>query len=1063
MLTETKAPAGYKLVDPVTFTVDETGAIALVGTPEGWSASDNGGIALVTATDEPIEAMLVKVSAASEGESGNEGEEGEEGSAPAASVTLAGAEFTLEPAEGSAFADGSSEPVALAVSGEDGSVELPFAQLVAGGSYVLTETKAPLGYELVAPATFTVGEDGTLVLVEGTDPAWSVGVNELGTVTLTAKDEPIEVSLAKQGELADGTTGPLAGAEFTLEPAEGSAFADGSTDAKALAASSADGAVSIESAALVAGGTYVLTETKAPAGYELIEGSLTFVVASDGTLSVVEGPSDAYAIADDGVRIVATDEPIEARLLKAAPDGTALAGAEFTLAPAEGSAFADGSSEPVALAASGEDGSVELPFAQLVAGGSYTLTETKAPAGYELVEPVTFTVGEDGALALATGTDTAWSVSEGEDGMVTLTAADEPVEVQIVKVDAAPEGEDQQVLAGAEFTLAPAEGSTFADGSTEPVALAASGEDGVVTVEPATLVAGGTYVLTEAKAPAGYELIEGSLTFTVGDDGMLTLAEGTDTAVWSVSQDEAGVVTLTAADEPVRVQLLKSGMGSDGAALPLAGAEFALAPAEGSAFADGSTNAVAVGPTDENGVIDFGAATLASGNTYTLAETKAPLGYELVEPVTFLVNEDGTISLAEGGDSAWSVQADPDGAYEVISATDEPIEARLLKAAPDGTALPGAEFTLAPAEGSAFADGSSEPVALAVSGEDGSVELPFAQLVAGGSYVLTETKAPLGYKLAAPATFMVGEDGSIALAEGTDAAWSVSEGEGGVAQLTAVDEPIEFTLEKLGALADGSTNAVAGAEFTLAPAEGSAFADGTNEALAIQMTETSLVTLSAQLVAGGTYALTETKAPAGYELIADLVTFTVGEDGSLSVSGNMPRGYQLASEGVGLVATDESIETGLTKDSASGAVLAGAKFEIRGAFADSSTAKQFTTDADGRISLDAALVAGETYVVSEIAAPEGYVLLEADATLLVHADGTLELTDKADGFALYEAGDGLVVTNTPITQNKDGVPKTGDTTDPTTALLSLGLGSALLLGGLGLLIRRHPDGGRRKM
>ena len=106
-------------------------------------------------------------------------------------------------------------------------------------------------------------------------------------------------------------------------------------------------------------------------------------------------------------------------------------------------------------------------------------------------------------------------------------------------------------------------------------------------------------MLTEAKAPAGYELIEGSLTFTVGDDGMLTLAEGTDTAVWSVSQDEAGVVTLTAADEPVRVQLLKSGMGSDGAALPLAGAEFALARPEGSAFADGSTDAVVVGPTDD--------------------------------------------------------------------------------------------------------------------------------------------------------------------------------------------------------------------------------------------------------------------------------------------------------------------------------------------------------------------------------------------------------------------------------------------------------------------------------
>ena len=82
-----------------------------------------------------------------------------------------------------------------------------------------------------------------------------------------------------------------------------------------------------------------MEETQAPAGYELISGSLRFVVGADGKVSLDgSGVSNgSYAVSADGVAITAVDEPIEAQVTKvSSADGTALAGATFTLSPADG-------------------------------------------------------------------------------------------------------------------------------------------------------------------------------------------------------------------------------------------------------------------------------------------------------------------------------------------------------------------------------------------------------------------------------------------------------------------------------------------------------------------------------------------------------------------------------------------------------------------------------------------------------------------------------------------------------------------------------------------------------
>lgn len=87
-------------------------------------------------------------------------------------------------------------------------------------------------------------------------------------------------------------------------------------------------------------------------------------------------------------------------------DGTALAGATFTLSPADGknadgqpNHFADASAAGALELVTGEDGVAHIPAATLAVGNAYVLVETAAPAGYVLAEgSFAFTVAPDGTL-----------------------------------------------------------------------------------------------------------------------------------------------------------------------------------------------------------------------------------------------------------------------------------------------------------------------------------------------------------------------------------------------------------------------------------------------------------------------------------------------------------------------------------------------------------------------------------------------------------------------------------------------------------------------------------------
>ena len=110
---------------------------------------------------------------------------------------------------------------------------------------------------------------------------------------------------------------------------------------------------------------------------------------------MVGNTPDGFTVGAAGDSVEVLDRVLGVSLVKTDEGSQALAGAEFTLEPMEGT-FADGTAERTVTV--GED--VTAALEGLVAGETYTLTETVAPEGYELIEgDFAFTVALDGTVS----------------------------------------------------------------------------------------------------------------------------------------------------------------------------------------------------------------------------------------------------------------------------------------------------------------------------------------------------------------------------------------------------------------------------------------------------------------------------------------------------------------------------------------------------------------------------------------------------------------------------------------------------------------------------------------
>ncbi|MDR1204335.1 MAG: hypothetical protein LBL26_02495, partial [Peptococcaceae bacterium] len=295
------------------------------------------------------------------------------------------------------------------------------------GAYVVSEIQAPAGYMLDnAPQTIVI-EGGKLHNMEFLDkPLSGIEIQKLNAVTQA----------------------PLSGATFVVERDTGEKIGTYQTDAA--------GKIIVPD---LEAGTYIVSETVAPAGYILDARPQTAIVKS-GRLTVVEFLNHPLS----GIEIIKTDAYTHAPL----------SGAEFIVERPNG--------ERVGKYLTDIAGKILVPD---LAEGVYIVSETQSPAEYVLdAQPQTVEV-KSGRLAVAEFTNKPFPF------------------LYIKKVDAS----TGQLVAGAQFTVTNANGLIIAN-----VTSLASG---AVAVK----VAPGVYTVTEIKAPDGYELNNPTQTVEVFADG----------------------------------------------------------------------------------------------------------------------------------------------------------------------------------------------------------------------------------------------------------------------------------------------------------------------------------------------------------------------------------------------------------------------------------------------------------------------------------------------------------------------------------------------------------------
>ncbi|WP_152690719.1 SpaA isopeptide-forming pilin-related protein [Jiangella alkaliphila] len=765
---------------------------------------------------------------------------------------LGGATFTVEPNP----VPGAADPDSLTIADNDENDADPADGVITidpalPGEYTITETAPPPGYLLDdEPQDVTLDEFGAATVTF---------VNRLGSLAWSKLDAESGDPLCCATFTVVGTGGAAEGVSITVVD-------NGENDADP-----AEGAVLVED---LPTGTYTVTETVAPTGYDLAADSVR-----DGIVIDAENPDVVVENAFEDPRL-----PSELTVRKLDADTQEpLAGATFELYlddPADGVQDAPGGDTLIGECTTGDDGTCAIGD---LGWGTYYWYEAEAPAGYELpadrFSGMT-TIGRDNA--------------GGELPVATLTDRQIRSSIEIVKTDAST-GEE---LAGATFVVRLDDG----DGEFDPGDDTVVDPPGEVTTDATgTVTVGGLlfgdYWVEETGAPTGYELPDDAV------QGPVT-----------IGPDNAGdTVAVTFEDEQLLTDLsvLKLDGGSDSAG-PLAGATFELYLDDGDVLVGDCT-------TGDDGLCTV---TGLGFGTYYWLETAAPQGYDLPDdpysaPVTITAENAGT----ELEPLTFYNPRKP-GSLAVLKVDDT-----------DDAPLAGATFELHADD----ADGAV--VGTCTTADDGTCTLGDLGF---GTYVWVETAAPEGYALPDDVT----SDPLV------------------VDESTAGDDPTPFEFRdprlwselsvlKVDAV-DGT--ALAGAEFELR-------ADDADGAVVGECTTGDDGTCTIGDLDFGTYVWVEIAAPQGYALPDDTVSEPVVIDAS-NAGGELTQ----------VVVHDPRLLSELSAHKVAedtGESLPGAVFDL--VLADGDLVVGTCTTGDDGLCSVGDLDFGDYYWV-EITAPEGYLL-----------------------------------------------------------------------------------------
>ena len=985
-IKETAAPEGYKLSDKkFDFTIDSNGALSV----EGFAGDE---LYKLTVENRPVEHgfKVKKVSTNDE------------------KLVLPGAEFRI-------LGGGLDRTYTTGANGLTEQITLPI------GEYTLTEMKAPEGYVIAGTGRhISVRADG--IYLDG----GKLGEGE----AITIRNAPVNFKLRLVKVDAD-TNQPLANVAFILKGEYGGTH------------SLITGSNGITDTISLAPGKYTLSEVAAADGYAIPLNGWGFTV-TEGTVQQVTNTSEVTEWNFKGGLLTLTlkNSRIYGGLTiekTDGKDGSALAGAEFTVAGSDDTpltfiknngryeaATGEGASSTIATDANGKAYITGLKF------GNYAVTETKAPEGYVLK-------GDRHSIAISRQQTEVTLRLKNDKAMYKVTA---------IKQDA---GENGKLLVGAEFTLYSAEGAV--------VAKAVTGYDGTAVFE----VPEGKYKLIETRAPAGYQLSgdfvreitvnaeQGAVgefkytfnnektsysieihkndsedkqkklagaEFAVTDSRGFTKTVTTDTSGkasitelpyddytireikapkgYALSDKEYSVkktelvhgspVVIEAANKYILGSVTIKKVDHENPEKLLEGAKFNVTDENGSLLKWKAEGDVYTLDERGNSVITAGRVTLKDlpEGTYTLTEIDAPSGYAILDGSrTFTITEANMTAPLEIKVENLLRRT----AVVFIKVDKNNKELRLA----------GAEFTLYRMNG----EKQGEVVATGVTNSNGLVT--FTELTMG-SYRAKETKAPKGYKLwNAPIDFTVDEYGKVSVGS-TELK---PEGLVYTAMITNTAEEKEITLKKV----SDTGEALTGATFRLSGEKSYILTTGSDGTAKISLPY-------------GDYILEEVIAPDGYVLSSEKQALNLSDSG-LKLNGKAVSGFTVTLK-------NQPVTFALTlhkRDASTGKALSGATFKITG----NSYTKTVTADALGNT--ETIKLRPGTYGITETATPSGYIRPLGGWTLTVERDGDMSVS----GNGAYISLDNTVVltvdniSNQPCatpTQPPCSTPGSGSTPNP---------------------------------
>ncbi|MEG2421988.1 MAG: SpaA isopeptide-forming pilin-related protein, partial [Oscillospiraceae bacterium] len=332
-----------------------------------------------------------------------------------------------------------------------------------------------LSGELRKIGDFSTDRDGLFTLksvepgwyrITETEPAPGYAMKEPSTLdvfmeadqdkTVTFENQPLNSLIIKKVDATDGHV--LQGAKFRVRYFEGVTGTGGTTIGEYE--TSANGTIVITG---LKAGTYIIEETHAPEGYIIDDAPKTVYVSGKEQASVtVEFANQP----DSGLTITKLDSVTK----------KPLAGAVFEIRNSAGGVVGNSNG----IYTTDESGTIHLPG---LPTDTYVIKETKAPAGYVL-----------------DGTPQTVKLIHGETHSLTFYNAPKGSLV-VVKLDA----DTKKPLAGATFKITTSSGEFVAaqGGAVSSNGLYTTDKNGQIIL---TGLQPNTYVVTETKAPDGYEL-----------------------------------------------------------------------------------------------------------------------------------------------------------------------------------------------------------------------------------------------------------------------------------------------------------------------------------------------------------------------------------------------------------------------------------------------------------------------------------------------------------------------------------------------------------------------------